>query len=468
MASDSRGLVLFGLMMGLFLAAIEATVVSTAMPKAASSMGGAEFYSWIFTAYILSATVTGPLWGRLADMHGRRRVYLAGVAVFLVGSALSGAAQDMLQLVLFRGLQGVGGGALMTLTFTIVGELYRLRERSRVQGYLSSVWAVASILGPPAGGFIADNIDWRWVFYINIPFGVAASMIVVKGLIEPDHKRDDGLDLPGVLAFTLASSTILIYLTEYSTIGELGLLLLTVSAASMILFIKIEASAKAPLIPFNLLRDRVLAISLVGSLLSGLTFFGVLTYLPILLQWALGLTASNAGLLLTPSTLGWVVSSIIASRLLPRVTLKPIVLISIAFTAAGMLALILFHAPPMVAVGGFLMGVGMGSAVAPLLIVVQTVVAPASLGIATALIAFMRSMGGAVGVTLMWIPIKTALDAAGLKTVSSITAAQQSILSAAISNAFIIGLAATLLCIPLYLLLPRLDLDERDRARFSD
>ncbi len=465
---SSRGFVLAGLMMGLFLAAIEITVVSTAMPKAVSDLGGAELYNWIFGAYILAITITGPLWGRLSDIYGRRPIYLLGVFIFIFGSALSGASQNIIQLVIFRAIQGIGGGALLTLTFTIVGEIYRLRERSRVQGYMSSVWAIASIIGPPTGGFIADNIDWRWVFYINIPFGIAATIIVAKWLKDHDKKTDGSPDIIGAALFALSTSLLLIYLTEYSTLGELGPLMLLISIASMALFFKIESSTQSPLIPLNLVRDRTISISMFANLFAGLTFFGVIAYIPILLQWVLGLTASDAGILLTPATLGWVTTSIIAARILPRLNLKPIVLASAAFLSTGMLSLVLFHTTFGVAVGGFLIGAGMGSAVAPLLIVVQTVVSSESLGIVTALQGFMRTMGGTLGVTLMWIPIRGVLGTASLESISALTSAEQVMLSSAIQQAFVIGLVAALACIPLYLMLPSLNLDERDKRRFSD
>lgn len=464
----SRNFVLFGLMMGLFLAAIEATVVTTAMPKAALALGNAGLYSWIFTAYILAATVSGPFWGRLSDTYGRKLVYVIGVSLFLLGSALSGASQDMFQLVIFRGLQGIGGGALLNLTYTIVGDLYSLKERSRVQGYLSSVWAIASILGPPLGGFIADNLDWRWVFYVNIPFGVLATVIVAKWLVDKKRVADGGLDIPGVILFGLSSASFLIYLTEYSSLGSFGWILLVVSVVSMALFIKVESSTKSPLIPFKLIKDRVIAISLVCSLLSGVAFFGTITYLPILLQWVMGLSASSAGILLTPTILGWVISSIISSRVLPKLTLKPVALVGSSFIALGLLLLILFPTQFMAPIGGFLIGLGMGSSMAPILITVQTVVHPRSLGIATALVNFMRSMGASIGVTLMWIPINIALDDAGLSSVSLIPEGQGAILTSAISNSFIIGLVAILICVPLYLILPKLDLEERDKTRLTE
>jgi EmrB/QacA subfamily drug resistance transporter len=465
---QSRGFILFGLMMGLFLSAIEMTVVSTAMPKAAVELGGTDFYSWIFGAYILLVTITGPLWGRVSDMYGRRPIYLIGVAVFLTGSMLSGLSQNMLQLVIFRVIQGVGGGALIVLTFTIVGEIYQLRERSRVQGYLSSVWAIASIIGPPAGGFIADNISWRWVFYINIPFGIVALTMVAKRLANQKHRSNGGLDLPGAFFFTLSTTFLMIVLTEYSDIGGVAeALLLIIAVISMVMFFKIEASAESPLIPLGLIRDRVLSIALVGNLLFGVAFFGMLSYVPILLQWLLGLPAADSGILLTPSILGWTVAAVVASRLLTRIPFKPIVLASVIFMSTGLVIIAFFQGMFAVAAGGLLIGAGMGSVVSPLLIVVQTMVNPESLGVATALLSFMRTLGGSIGVMLMWVPIKAALDTAGLKTITILTEAQISVLSRGFQYAFLMGLAAVLICFPIYLKLPKLNLSEWDRARSS-
>jgi EmrB/QacA subfamily drug resistance transporter len=467
MQQSSRGIVLFGLMMGLFLAAIEITVVSTAMPKASVELGGTDLYSWIFAAYILAVTVAGPLWGRLSDTYGRRPIYLIGVSVFLAGSMLSGVAQNMLQLVVFRVIQGVGGGSLLVLTFTIVGEIYRLRERSRVQGYLSSVWALASVVGPPAGGFIADNIDWRWVFYINIPFGVLALIVVARWLKDPPRKSGGGLDLWGTALFALSTSLLMVFLTEYSSLGSVGFVLPVVAALGLALFFRIEKSAKAPLIPLHLLRERVVSVAMAGNLFYGIAFFGMLAYTPILLQWMLGLQASDAGIVLTPSVVGWVASSVVATRLLPRVPLKPIVLLSALSMSTGLTVLAFVHTSAAVALSGLLIGGGMGSVVSPLLVTVQTLVHPESLGVATALLGFMRTLGGSLGVTLMWVPINAALDAAGLETITVLTEAQRSLLSTGFEYAFLIGLAAVLICFPIYLTLPRLDLAARDRERFS-
>ncbi|MFL6276999.1 MAG: MFS transporter, partial [Blastocatellia bacterium] len=214
LSSSRRRAVTAGVMLGMFLAALEATVVGTAMPTIIAKLGGLDHYSWVFSAYLLTSTVTVPVWGRLSDLFGRRPLYLVAVVFFLVGSALSGAAQDFTQLILFRAIQGLGAGGLIPLTMTITGDIYTLRERANMQGLFSGVWGLASILGPLAGGFISDHWSWRWVFYINIPFGLAAAVVVGITLIEPRRTEHPVIDYAGATWLTIAVTLLLVALVE--------------------------------------------------------------------------------------------------------------------------------------------------------------------------------------------------------------------------------------------------------------
>src|SRR3989442_7951643 len=209
-----RWVVTAGVMLGMYLAALEATVVGTAMPTVIASLGGLDRYSWVFSAYLLTSTVTVPVWGRLSDLYGRRVFYLIGVAFFIVGSALSGASQSITQLIVFRAIQGLGAGALIPLSLTINGDIYTLRERTKIQGLFSGVWGLASILGPLAGGFITDHISWRWVFYINIPFGLAGAVVVGIALVEPKRMGRPIIDYAGAAWLTIAITLLLIVLVE--------------------------------------------------------------------------------------------------------------------------------------------------------------------------------------------------------------------------------------------------------------
>ncbi|MEM0444291.1 MAG: MFS transporter, partial [Candidatus Caldarchaeum sp.] len=213
MTESRQKLLMAGLLLGIFLAAVDSTVVAVAMPSIVSSLQGLEIYSWAFTAYILTSTVSGPLWGRFSDVYGRKTVYLVGLGLFLAGSLLCGLASNMLQLIVFRAVQGLGGGALLILTFTLIGELFSLKERARATGYTSSVWASASIVGPPLGGLIVDSVGWRWIFLINVPAGVVCMLIGLKQLRNTVDK-EARVDVRGAVLFMAAATALLVYLNE--------------------------------------------------------------------------------------------------------------------------------------------------------------------------------------------------------------------------------------------------------------
>jgi MFS family permease len=210
---------LYGVMLSVFLAAMESTVVATAMPRVVASLGGVQIYSWVFSAFLVTSTVTMPLWGRLSDLFGRRPVYLSGLGVFLLGSALAGLSQNMAELIAFRALQGLGAGSLMTLGMTIIGELFGLEQRARMQGYVSSMWGVASLLGPLLGGLLTDLGSWRWVFYVNLPFGAVAIALLAGALPEAMTRRRHAFDWTGVVLFTAAVSALLVGILEAGRAG---------------------------------------------------------------------------------------------------------------------------------------------------------------------------------------------------------------------------------------------------------
>jgi MFS family permease len=301
-----------GLILGLFLAALEATVVATAMPRVIRELGGVQLYSLPFALYLLMATVSGPIWGRASDLYGRRRLYLAAVLIFLLGSALSGAARSMGMLIATRTLQGLGGGGLQTLTFTLVGELYPLRERARVQGWISGVWGLSALVGPLIGGLIVDHFSWRWVFYLNLPFGIAALLLVGRGVPERAGHEAPRIDLSGAALFTLWAGA-LIYGLELESPGAL-----IVAALALILFVFVERGQELPLLPFPALRRPFAFRGFLGNLLGGMAFFGMTAYIPFFAQVARGQSATIGGLLLSPMTVGWTVSSVLAARWLPR------------------------------------------------------------------------------------------------------------------------------------------------------
>src|SRR5256885_14927881 len=289
----ARRRVLVAVMLAIFLAAIESTVVALAMPTVVASLGGLHVYSWVFSGYLWTQTVTMPLWGRFSDLYGRRPVYLVGLATFLAGSALSGTAQTMTQLIVFRMVQGLGAGALMTLGYTIIGELFGLERRARMQGYISSVWGLASLMGPWAGGLLTDHVSWRWVFYINLPFG-AVAMALIAGALTAASKpaRRPVVDGAGVGLFAAGVSALLLGLVEAGRVGSwsqievvgfLGLGVIVLAA-----FVAVERRAVEPIVPLRLFRNRMVLAAVVTRLLAGMAMFGALSFVPLFLQSVTG------------------------------------------------------------------------------------------------------------------------------------------------------------------------------------
>jgi EmrB/QacA subfamily drug resistance transporter len=401
--------VFVGIMLSIFLAAIESTVVATAMPTVVASLGGIRIYSWVFSGFLLTQTVTMPLWGRFSDLYGRRPVYLAGLATFLVGSALSGAAHDMVQLILFRMVQGLGAGALMTLGYTIIGELFGLERRARMQGYISSVWGIASLMGPWVGGLLTDHVSWRWVFYINLPFGAVAMALIAGALTSAARPaRRPIVDGVGVALFAAGVSALLLGIVEAGRVGSWSqsevVALLVLGAGVLVAFVAVERSAAEPIVPLRLFRSRMVLAAVVTRFLAGMAMFGALSFVPLFLQTVTGASATRAGVVLTPFVLGWVVMSVVSARLVLRVGYRTVVLIGMASLTV---AFLLFQRWSVTLSAGsamldvLLAGIGMGMVVVPMLIAVQSVVARRDLGAATSLTQFFMSIGGALGLSLM-------------------------------------------------------------------
>jgi EmrB/QacA subfamily drug resistance transporter len=441
-----------GLLLGIFLAALEATVVSTAMPTVVGHLGGLDHYSWVFSAYLLTSTASVPLWGRLSDLYGRRIIYLAAIALFVVGSMLAGVSQSMLQLVIFRAIQGLGAGGLIPLALTIIGEIYTLAERTRMQAVFSSVWGVSSIAGPLVGGFITDTISWRWIFYLNLPIGLTAAFIVNKTL--PEHERDEQVTvdwLGGGLLF-LSTTLLLAALTETSVFWALT------AVVSILAFVYSERLTTAPILPFALFRNRSVTAATVVGFLAGMPLFGAIAFLPLLVQVTTGGSATAAGQLLTPLYLTWVLASIVAARLLLRIGVRAS---AIAGTSAVFIACV---ALPWLAVGTSrallladmaLLGTGLGFAMLSLLLAAQHSVSRSELGVATSLNLFARSIGGAVGVAIMGAILAvglgtesgTAPEALGGMGLAGLDTSMRANLIAALQRAFGSGAVAAALAL---------------------
>jgi EmrB/QacA subfamily drug resistance transporter len=400
--------VLLGVMVSIFLAAMESTVVATAMPTVVRSLGGLSIYSWVFSGFLLTSTVTMPLWGRLSDLYGRRPTYIAGLAVFLAGSALSGAARSMVGLIVFRMVQGLGAGSLMTIGMTIVGDLFGLERRAKMQGYFSGVWGVASIVGPLLGGLLTDHVSWRWVFYINLPFGGVAMALIGGALREEGRGRRPAIDYAGVLLFASGVSALLLGVVEAGRVGDWGGLdvvgPLLFAGAALAVFVGVERRVAEPIVPLRLFSSRIVVAAVVTGFLAGMAMFGAISFVPLFMQAVVGASATAAGSVLTPFILGWIALSVTSARLVLRVGYRVLVIVGMlcltaAFTLFTRWGVALTQATAMRDV--FLAGVGMGMTMVPMLIAVQSAVPRDDLGAATSVTQFFRTVGGAIGLSLM-------------------------------------------------------------------
>src|SRR6185295_86745 len=390
-----------GLLLGMSLGALEATVVGTAMPTVIATLGGLAHYSWVFSAYLLTSTASVPIWGRLSDLYGRRRMYLLGVAVFLVGSVMAGAATSMFTLIAARAIQGLGAGALIPMSMTIVGALYTLAERARTQALFSGVWGVASIAGPLVGGYITDALTWRWVFYLNVPFGFCCMAVIALAYPASRITRQVQVDWLGAALLFSGISTLLIAIG-----GDAGSSLLWLAATVVLLggFVVAQRRAAEPILPLSLVRLPVISRTIVVVFLVGIAMFGAIAFIPLFVQSVQGGTATQAGQVLTPLFLGWVVMSIVGARVTVRIGYRVSAIAGSIMMTAGFLGLSTLDAHStrtMLLASCTLLGAGMGTQMLALLLAVQHGVDRSRLGLATSLNQFSRSIGAAVGVAAM-------------------------------------------------------------------
>lgn len=409
MSSRRRWAVTAGVMTGMFIAALEATVVGTAMPTVIASLGGLNHYSWVFSAYLVTSTVTVPVWGKLSDLYGRRLLYQIGIGIFLLGTLLSGFSDSMTQLIIFRAIQGLGAGALIPLGMTIIGDIFTLEERARMQAYFSGVWGLSSVIGPLIGGFITDQISWRWVFWVNLPIGIIAALVIGLALKEPKRTEKPIIDYAGAALLMIAISLLMLALVEGgATLATLfstqNILLISGAVILLIIFAFVEKKAKDPIIPFELFRNRTVSVSVAAGFLAGVAMFGAISFVPLFAQGALGLSATAAGSLLTPLMLSWVLMSIVGGRFLLKIGYRSISIVGFIVLTIGFVFLAMFQretARVWLYIDLALIGAGLGLTMLTLLIAVQQAVEKTKLGVATSLNQFSRAIGGAFGVAIM-------------------------------------------------------------------
>jgi EmrB/QacA subfamily drug resistance transporter len=397
-----------GLMLGMLLAALDQTIVSTAMPTIVGDLGGLNHYTWVAISYILASTISLPLYGKLGDLYGRKQLFQFAIVLFLVGSALCGLSQDFLELNLFRALQGLGSGGLMVGSMAIIGDIVPPRERGRYQGYIGAVFAVSSIAGPLIGGFFVDHLSWRWVFYVNLPVGAIALVVVGAVLHLPRHRISHQIDILGFALLSLGTGALTIALmlggTDFPWGSATIVGLFAGGAIAVVLFVLQERRAAEPMIPLYLFRNVVFNASSSAGFIVGLAMFGSIIYLPMFLQFVHGVSAMSSGLRLLPLMVSMLTMSIFSGRTISRVgRYKAFPIIGMVVMAVGMYLLSTLDASSSylrLALYVAVLGFGLGMVMQVLVLAVQNAVDYKDLGVATSSSAFFRSIGSVFGLAI--------------------------------------------------------------------
>jgi EmrB/QacA subfamily drug resistance transporter len=401
--------ILIAVLLGIFLAALDQTIVGTALPHIVTDLNGNDVYTWAFTSYLLTATISGPIYGKLSDIFGRRPIFLFGVAVFLLGSMLCGLSGDMFQFIAFRGLQGLGAGALFPVALAIIGDIFAPSERGKYQGYFGAVFGLSSLIGPALGGLITDNVGWHWIFYVNVPIGAIVLYVIWRTL--PTHRERDAdrhIDYMGAAVFVVALVPILIGFTnkqsaEWTDPQVGGLIALGLFFVAV--FVWVESRAKEPILPLELFRIRAFTASVIAFFLAAMGFFAAVVFLPRWYQVVAGASATESGYQILPLLLGLIVSAVGAGQLVARTgRYKTLIVAALAMLAFGLFLLTNLRADtpgPLLWLWMLVAGVGIGPTFAVFTLVVQNAVPVRELGTATSSVTLFQQVGGTVGLAIV-------------------------------------------------------------------
>ncbi len=414
--TKGRPLILAAIMLALFLGALDQTVVGTALPRIVTDLGGSSLYTWVVSSYLLSSTITVPIYGKFSDVFGRKPMLLTGIVLFLLGSALSGQSQNMAELIIFRGVQGLGAGALFPIALAVIGDLFTPRERGRYQGLFGAVFGVSFLIGPFIGGFLTDNVSWRWIFYVNLPFGLLA--LTVVSIVLHNHRavaaRARDLDYAGIVVFTAGVIPLLIGLTNKGGTDASGQLnswlsfsvggLLAIGVVLLALFFVIERFAQHPIIPLYLFKERTIAASNFAVFMVSFGLFSAIIFMPRYYQVVESVSATQSGYMVWPLLVGLIGASIGTGIVISRTgRYKAIIVIAMALVAVGgfLMTRLETNTPtPMLWLWLFALGLGVGPSMSAFTVIIQNVAARKDLGVATGTMTFLRQIGGSLGLAL--------------------------------------------------------------------
>jgi EmrB/QacA subfamily drug resistance transporter len=404
----NRPLVLAAVMLAMFMGAIEATIVSTAMPAIVADLGGFTLYSWVFSAYLLMNAVTVLIYGKLSDLFGRKPVLFFGIILFLIGSILCGFATSMKSLIIFRLIQGFGAGAVTPIATTIVGDIYTTEERAKVQGYLASVWGISAVTGPAVGGLLVQYVSWKYVFWINIPLGILSLIGIGFFLHEKVEKKKHDIDYIGAFLLTVSISSLMFLLVEggvrWSWDSWQILSLFVIFIFTLGIFVFQESRAKEPVMPFNIWKERSIFVANITSLTTGIMLIGISSFLPAYVQGVMEQSPIVAGFTLTTMSIGWPIASTISGKMLLSIGYRKTLLIGGVALVFGSIVFVTMTAslgPLWAAAGSFIVGFGMGLTSTAFIVSIQNTVTWQQRGIATAANMFMRNLGNTIGAALL-------------------------------------------------------------------
>jgi EmrB/QacA subfamily drug resistance transporter len=435
-------LIFLALMLVLLLASLDQTIVSTALPTIVGDLGGISHLSWVVTAYLLTATIVGPLYGKLGDLYGRKLVLQVAIVLFLIGSALCGISQNMAELIGFRALQGLGAGGLMVVTFAVIGDVIPPRERGKYQGYFGAVFGFSTVVGPLLGGFFVDNLSWRWIFYVNLPIGAVALGVIGFAFHSSVDRQRHAMDYLGalLLAGTLASVVLFTSLggTTWAWSSPKIIALIALSIVCLPAFLWVESRADEPILPLSLFRNHTFSVTSAIGFIVGFALFGAITYLPLYLQVAKGSSPTKSGLQLTPLMAGLLITSIVSGQVISRLGRYRIFpIIGTALMAVAMFLLSQIEAGTatwVTALDATVLGLGLGMVMQVLILAVQNSVPHSVLGVATSGSTMFRQIGGSIGVALFGTIFASRLHAELASRLPAGTAIPQTINPAGIKN----------------------------------